>query len=906
MLPVAGVGFARLQRRKPQDGAGLFDDSNPREKVKIVGNSWLYCVIFCTDMLLRGFAMRHNGATLAIALIGLVSLHCASTPRAYAQSAAEQTDFYQTFQSALGKAQQQCTTLWSDHAFDTLRKKISLNDDESPTIEMLTNTERVRPKDKPIADLAIKTLAKCRAAYAPAFALLPPGVVARIHATQRQQDALVAELYSGKITYGQFNVGANRILGQFSEALYGAKPPETPAVAPAASKIAEQTATSTPPKIERTPTNSANQVRLALVIGNSKYANLPKLANPANDARAIADVFKKMGYKTQLLLDAPDQTIRQSVRAFANESDKADTAVVFYAGHGAQVNGNNYLLPVDIDVPRTEADIQFTGLKVDDLVNSIRSNIKIVFLDACRDNPALFKNIVKGRGASPVGLAPASGSNFDQKPGGGVFIAYATDAGAVADDGQGKHSPFTEALLRNLQKPISIDDMFSLVTREVRLVTKNAQRPYKYASLENIICVTPACSSVSTPATLDVVQEAKQSEAEELRIALATKNVDALETYLEKYPDTLNKTEILGEIGNLRRAEFSEWTVFEWSTSNKPQYIKLSSIRQFGDRASAQIRYLIENNSQRKLPGGASIPDGSYQEDVNVYDCTKLWMAAADQTIYGPSGDVLYHYKYADPQYLQLGLGFALSETSIGAQTQKLVCRAENALFLASKKQIASGAKFESLSTMVNGEGEMFYRIVQNRNVSDSIKEILVLQKLKEEREMVLKNGTDAGFKFAYELDDFLLSCSESKSTIIGTSYYKNSLELAHISVSGPAWFEFKEFSPIALLRNIVCNKQFAGIGIQFTFENRSFKIVNVQQGDPADKAGIKVGDVITQIDNQPLQGIDLEKAYGMLRGAVDTEVKLSIVRDGESKPIEFSVVRKMVRMRSAQEQEKK
>src|SRR5262249_34316091 len=155
----------------------------------------------------------------------------------------------------------------------------------------------------------------------------------------------------------------------------------------------------------------------------------------------------------------------------------------------------------------------FTGLKVDDLVNSIRSNVKIVFLDACRDNPALFKNIVKGRGASPIGLAPASTSNFNQKPGGGVFIAYATDAGGIADDGQGKHSPFTEALLRNLQKPISIDDMFSLVTREVRLVTKNAQRPYKYASLENIICVTPACSGAPVPATLDVVQEAKHSEA---------------------------------------------------------------------------------------------------------------------------------------------------------------------------------------------------------------------------------------------------------------------------------------------------------------------------------------------------------------------------------------------------------
>jgi uncharacterized caspase-like protein len=145
-------------------------------------------------------------------------------------------------------------------------------------------------------------------------------------------------------------------------------------------------------------------------------------------------------------------------------------------GTGAQVNGQNYVLPVDIDVPNTETDIQFSGLKVDDLVNGLRSTTKVVFLDACRDNPALFKNLVIGRGSRPLGLASAIASGLEQaKPGGGVFIAYATDAGMIAADGQGEHSPFTQALLRNLQKPISIDDMFSLVTKEVRLITNNAQ-----------------------------------------------------------------------------------------------------------------------------------------------------------------------------------------------------------------------------------------------------------------------------------------------------------------------------------------------------------------------------------------------------------------------------------------------
>jgi len=170
------------------------------------------------------------------------------------------------------------------------------------------------------------------------------------------------------------------------------------------------------PQQERTTTEPAvpRQVRLALVVGNSSYSGLPKLANPANDANAIADKLSSIGFRTTLVLDSSEQDLRRAVRRFASDSADADIAFVFYAGHGAQVNGENYLLPVDMEIARTEADIQLTGLKVDDLVNSIRSTTKIVFLDACRDNPALFKSLVKGRGAPAIGLAPTIASNLHQ------------------------------------------------------------------------------------------------------------------------------------------------------------------------------------------------------------------------------------------------------------------------------------------------------------------------------------------------------------------------------------------------------------------------------------------------------------------------------------------------------------
>jgi hypothetical protein len=778
-------------------------------------------------------------------------------------------------------------------------------DGEKPTLVMLTNVEKLHPKDKPVANLAIKTLAKCRAAYAPVYAMLPATIVNLMHGNEREQDALIAELYNGKITFGEYNVAANRIIGRLSEALSGLQKPQETVSAPAANKTAAVKMPPPRPKPEQATVPSSNQVRLALIIGNSKYVNLPKLPNPANDARAVAEVFQKMGYKTELLLDASEQNIRQAVRKFANESDKADTAVVFYAGHGAQVNGNNYLLPVDIDIPRTEADIQFTGLRVDDLVNSVRSNVKIVFLDACRDNPALFKNIVKGRGASPVGLAPASASNFDQRQGGGVFIAYATDAGAVADDGQEKHSPFTEALLRNLLKPISIDDMFSLVTREVRLVTKNAQRPYKYASLENIICIPRSCSTAPVATANDVFQQARQSEADEFQIAMTTKSADALETYLEKYPETSKRADILREIGNLRRAEFSEWTLYELSTAGTPQYMKLNSIQQFGDKATAQVKYLVERPEQKKLPNGKDFPEGAYEVELTVWDCKKPRAASAETTVYNRSGDVIYHYKWGDPRHLNLAIGFDLMENSIGAAAQKLACREENPILLVSKQQLSTNSKFESLSSTVDGEGEIFYRpIPRGQGVDADVKESLVYFRMRSEQELKL-NEKHIGFKFVGELDHFMLKCTENKSAMVESGFYDSSLNLIHMALRNVNWTEFGPFSPIAMLRDIVCNKEFAGIGVQVNSVDGFINVVKVVDGTPAERVGVKTDDVITQVDGESLQGLPVDKVIERLRGQAGTEVKLRISRKGQDKPIELSATREMIRTQAAQGQTK-
>jgi uncharacterized caspase-like protein len=170
------------------------------------------------------------------------------------------------------------------------------------------------------------------------------------------------------------------------------------------------------------PVFAAQSDRIALIIGNSKYQHLNTLPNAINDAKEIEISLRKIGFSTSILIDSSDAASRRELRKFSEKSESATIALVFYAGHGAQVNGENFILPVDIEIPNRESDIQLSSIKVDDVINSLRSKTKVVFLDACRDNPALLKSLSKGRGAFRGGLAPAK--NVLDESSSGLFIAY--------------------------------------------------------------------------------------------------------------------------------------------------------------------------------------------------------------------------------------------------------------------------------------------------------------------------------------------------------------------------------------------------------------------------------------------------------------------------------------------------
>jgi len=697
--------------------------------------------------------------------------------------------FDSAHKTAIAKAAEECRKLWADPAFDPLRDKVPLGS-QKPTMQMLTSSARLDPKDKPMADLAMKVVEQCRAAYVPAYAMLQEATRTLIEGLYREEDAWLAQLYAGKIAFGEFNVAENRLAGEIFRAFSGV----------------QQADVTNPADV---PVPLPRDIRIALVIGNGKYANLPKLANPTNDAQAMADVLGKMGYTTRLLLNASEQDLRREVRKFAGESGKADVALVFYAGHGAQLNGENYLLPADVDTPQTEADIQLSGLKVDDLINSIRSDTKIVFLDACRDNPALFKNLAKGRGGRAVGLAPATSANLDAgKPGGGIFIAYATDSGSIAADGAGKHSPFTQALLRYLQQPMSIDDMFSLVTKEVRLVTNNAQRPYKYASLEAILCLTGPCSASQSAALSQVepTQQAKHSEAEELQIALRSNSSEALQTYLEKYPETSKRSELVGAISRMRRADFSEWTLYGANERGFPQFMKISSIRPIGDKASVETRYLID-----PVVPGNKFPEGSYREDLMVTHCTKPITAMAESTVTDAKGKPLYAYRWADPQYLDLSIGGSFTPGSIAALTQKIACHERLRTPLVSKQELAA-MNFPSLSSTMSGDGDIFYALAQNEASVAGTREVNLIIKLHKDAEVSLsKHPVSAVPLYRTQVSRISLNCTKGTMGLTKTEYYDTNQNLVYFDMNGTERDESPNNSPIGLLRRIVCNASEAG-----------------------------------------------------------------------------------------------
>ncbi|MDT3688116.1 MAG: caspase family protein [Pseudorhodoplanes sp.] len=221
--------------------------------------------------------------------------------------------------------------------------------------------------------------------------------------------------------------------------------------------------------------------RVALVIGNGVYQNAVQLSNPINDAKAMADLFRKAGFD---IVDERENLgsleIKRAIREFTAQTRNADIAVVYFAGHGIEVSGTNYLVPVDAKLAN-DFDAEDEALALDRVVRALEpaKRLRLIILDACRDNPFLrtMQRTIATR-AVVGGLAKVEPASSD------TLIAFAAKAGSTAADGDGVHSPFTAALLKNLAVPgLDVRLAFGRVRDDVLQSTGSRQEPFVYGSL---------------------------------------------------------------------------------------------------------------------------------------------------------------------------------------------------------------------------------------------------------------------------------------------------------------------------------------------------------------------------------------------------------------------------------------
>ena len=241
------------------------------------------------------------------------------------------------------------------------------------------------------------------------------------------------------------------------------------------------------------------QHRIALVIGNAGY-RIGSLKNPANDARAIAAVLRELGFEVDEQINLSYQDMGRAVNRFGKAIRRDSVALFYYAGHGLQVQGSNYLVPIDMEI-QDEGEVQFNTVNAGQVLAKMeeaKNPVNIVILDACRDNPYArsFKRSSASRGLAPMD-APV-----------GSFVAYAAAPGKTADDGKGKNGLYTESLVRQIKTPgMKIEDVFKRVRTEVRSKSNGGQVPEERSSLEGDFYFARGSMIVEEPAAHSAVRE---------------------------------------------------------------------------------------------------------------------------------------------------------------------------------------------------------------------------------------------------------------------------------------------------------------------------------------------------------------------------------------------------------------
>jgi hypothetical protein len=244
-------------------------------------------------------------------------------------------------------------------------------------------------------------------------------------------------------------------------------------------------------------TPAAADRRVALVIGNGAYKNVPALPNPPNDAADVASAFERLGFAVQQLPNADFDTMRRGLIDFGRRARGADIVAIFFAGHGMEMGGENWLIPTDAEL-KSDTDVENEAISLRSVILQVSgaTTLGLVILDACRNNP--FSNRIQ----RTVRVRAVERGLTRIEPTDNVLVAYSARDGTTAIDGSGRNSPFTAALLHNIETPgLEISFMFRRVRDEVMTSTNREQQPFVYGSLsKEAIYLNPPLPDSTTPA----------------------------------------------------------------------------------------------------------------------------------------------------------------------------------------------------------------------------------------------------------------------------------------------------------------------------------------------------------------------------------------------------------------------
>lgn len=276
------------------------------------------------------------------------------------------------------------------------------------------------------------------------------------------------------------------------------------------------------------------ETRVALVVGNSAYSKVAALSNPARDAAAMTELFGKAGYNVMARNDLTIDEMRKAMREFSEAAAGADIAVIYYAGHGIELDGVNYLLPIDAKLAR-DIDVEDEAMSMDRFMRAIEpaKKLRLVILDACRDNPFApnMKRTVASRSIGR-GLAKVEPAASD------TLIAYAAKAGSTAADGDGGNSPFTRALVNHITVPgLDLRIALGRVRDDVLNSTSRKQEPFVYGSLGgSIVSLVSLTDADRDPAPHAAPADPSQSMRRDYELASQVGTQQAWESFLEAFP----------------------------------------------------------------------------------------------------------------------------------------------------------------------------------------------------------------------------------------------------------------------------------------------------------------------------------------------------------------------------------